>query len=203
MSLSTNAIPKRNQTGDSILVLHGQAQWYAGQTCSRHEKSVTKQMDRLGIENFLPCYEKISRWKDRRVRLRLPLFPGYVFVRIALKDQLKVLQVPGIVRLVSFSGHPTAIPEQEILGLKRGLSSGVSVKPYPYLKAGQLVVVRSGPLAGLSGQLVRRKLKDRIVISLDSIMQSFIAEVSLDDIEIIQESRTSLAARRELSESRF
>jgi len=134
--------------------------------------------------------------------LQLPLFPGYIFVHIAVKDQLKVLQIQGVVRLVSCSGHPTAIPEREIASLKRGLSSRVSVEPYPYLRAGQVVRVRSGPLAGFSGHLLRTKLKERIVISLDSIMQSFIAEVALDDIEIAKEGKPSLATRRELSESR-
>jgi transcription antitermination factor NusG len=135
------------------------------------------------VEHFLPLYERVSRWKDRRVRLELPLFPGYIFVRIALRDQLKVLQIPGIVRLVGFNGRPAALSETEMTTLQTGLS-GVKAEPYPFLKEGQIVRIRSGPLGGLSGYLVRRKQKERIVISIDSIMRAFIAEVSLDDIEI-------------------
>jgi transcription antitermination factor NusG len=190
MSFTANFLTHEPGVEDplSIVVPHSQAQWYAGQTCARHEKSVAKQMDRQRIEHFLPFYEKVSRWKDRHVRLQLPLFPGYIFVRIALRDRLDLLQIHGVVRLVSFNGHPTALSEAEMSVLQRGLASGLSVAPYPFFKSGQLVMVRSGPLAGLTGYLVRRKQKNRIVISFDSIMRSFVAEVSLDDIEILSAS---------------
>src|SRR5271157_5605311 len=74
--------------------------WYAAYTCANHEKRVALQLERRSLECFLPLYESVRRWKDRRVRLELPLFPGYVFVRLALRDRLQVLQVPGVARLV-------------------------------------------------------------------------------------------------------
>src|SRR5215467_6299859 len=76
--------------------------WYAGCTSARHEKRVGVQLAERGIEYYLPLYESVRRWKDRRVQLRLPLFPGYVFVRIALRERLRVLTVPSIARLVGF-----------------------------------------------------------------------------------------------------
>jgi transcription termination/antitermination protein NusG len=129
-------------------------------------------------------YESVIRWKDRRVRLQLPLFPGYMFVRIALRDRLNVLQIPGVTRLVSFCGRPASLCDEEIAALQRGLFCGVQVEPCPFLDVGQLVKVRSGPLAGFSGYLLRRKHKDRLVISIEAIMRSFTAEISLHDIEI-------------------
>jgi len=204
MKATSKVNPKTNQTGNliSIMAQQGQAHRYAGQTRSRNEKSVAKQMDKHDIEHFLPLYDKISRWKDRQVRLQLPLFPGYILVRVSLKDQINILQIPGMVRLVRFSGHPTVIAEAEIVALKRWLSAEVSIEPYPYLKSGQLVVVQSGSLAGLSGHFMRRKLANRIVISIDSIMRSFIAKVSLDDIEIAKKPRAFVPGQGELPESR-
>lgn len=161
-----------------------EVQWYAAQTRSRHEKSVAEQMERRGVEHFLPLYEKVSRWKDRRVRVQLPLFPGYIFVCMALRDRLNVLQIPGIARLVGFCGRPAALSDAEMATLRRGLCSGIGVEPYPFLEVGQRLEVRSGPLAGFSGYLVRKKQKDRIVISVEAIMRAFTAEISLDDIEI-------------------
>src|ERR1700693_4802168 len=79
--------------------------WYAAYTCAQHEKSVAKQLELRSIECFLPLYEKMSRWKDRRTKVQLPLFPGYVFVRLYLEDKLRALQVPGLVRLVGFDGR--------------------------------------------------------------------------------------------------
>src|SRR5581483_10060340 len=69
--------------------------WYAAYTCANHEKSVAKQLEARSVEPFLPVYEKLSRWKDRRVKVQLPLFSGYVFVRMRLEEKLRVLQVPG------------------------------------------------------------------------------------------------------------
>jgi len=158
--------------------------WYAAYTCSRHEKRIAEQLKQRSVEHFLPVYETVRRWKDRRVRLQLPLFPCYIFVRVAPRDQLQVLQVPGVVRLVGFNGRPTVLSETEMLVLRRALSSGLRTEPHPYLTVGRIVRVRSGPLCGLTGRLVRRKQDCRIVISIESIMRSMIAEVSLDDIEI-------------------
>jgi transcription antitermination factor NusG len=157
--------------------------WYAAYTCARHEKRIAEQFEQRSIERFLPLYETVHRWKDRRVRLQLPLFPGYVFVRIALLDQLKVLKVPGVVRLVSFNGRPVPLPELEISALQRGLSSGLRAEPHPYLAPGRRVRIKAGPLCGLSGKLLRRKENYRIVISVDSISRSITCEVALEDVD--------------------
>src|SRR6266853_2679696 len=76
--------------------------WYAAYTKANHEKQVTQQLEQRSIEHLLPLYESVRRWKDRRIRLQMPLFPGYVFVHFALCDRLQVSQIPGVVHLVSF-----------------------------------------------------------------------------------------------------
>src|SRR5437016_7105380 len=84
------------------------AQWYAAYTSANHEKRVSEQLGMREVEHFLPLYPSVRQWKDRRVKLDMPLFPGYVFVRMALRDRLQVLQVPGVARLVGFDGTPAA-----------------------------------------------------------------------------------------------
>lgn len=156
--------------------------WYAAYTCAQHEKRVTKQLEERCVESFLPLYETVRRWKDRRVRLQMPLFPGYVFVRLALRDRLQVLQVPSVVRLVSFNGIPTALPEEEMESLRNGLRSGICAEPHPYLKVGKRVWIKSGPLQGMRGILVRKKNAIRVVVSLDLIMRSVAVETDLADL---------------------
>src|SRR5712671_437410 len=125
--------------------------WYAAYTCANHEKRVREQLEQRSIESYLPVYEAVRRWKDRRMRLQLPLFPGYVFVRMAMVDRLRVLQVPSVVRLVGFNGHLAALPDTEIDALKNGLLNGVRAEPYPFLTAGRRVRVISGPFEGIAG----------------------------------------------------
>jgi len=157
--------------------------WYAAQTYANHEKRVLEQLSQRSVEAYLPLYASVRRWKDRRVRLDLPLFPGYVFVRLALRDRLRTLQTPGVVRLVGFGGQPTALPDQEIDALRQGLARAIRIEPHPYLKVGRRVRVTTGPLQGLEGILARKKNSSRFVISLDLIMRSVAAEIDVAELE--------------------
>ena len=156
--------------------------WYAAYTNANHEKRVSEQLGVRNVEHFLPLYASLRRWKDRRVMLELPLFPGYVFVRTALQNQMQVLQVPGVARLVGFDGAPAALPEDEIETLRTSLGNKVRAGPHPYLTTGRRVRVQAGPLAGLTGILLRRKSGTRLVITVDLIQRSVAVEVNEDDL---------------------
>jgi transcription antitermination factor NusG len=117
------------------------------------------------------------------MRLQLPLFPGYLFVRMAVVDRLRVLQVPGVVRLVGFNGQLAALPDGEIEGLKNGLAGGVRAEPHPFLTAGHRVRVKRGPFEGRQGILLRRKGKLRLILSIELIMRSVVIDIDIDDVE--------------------
>ena len=133
------------------------ANWHAAYTHARHEKKVAQQLDERGIEHFLPLYHSLRQWKDRRKQLDLVLFPGYIFVRLATPERLRVLQLSGIVRFVQFNGQPVVLPATDIEALRSGLSEGVHAEHHPYLTVGRRVRVVHGPLAGARGILVRVK----------------------------------------------
>jgi len=160
-----------------------ESHWYAAYTSPRHEKKVAQQMEGSRIQCFLPLYRSVRRWKDRRKQLDLPLFPGYIFARFALRDRLQVLQLPGVVQLVGFSGKPAPLPDAEIESLRNGLTGNLRVEPHPYLQVGKRVRVHSGPMAGLEGILIRRKEKFRVVLSIHLIQRSVAVEVDEADVE--------------------
>jgi transcription antitermination factor NusG len=160
-----------------------QPRWYAAYTRANHERRVADQLAERGVENFLPQYESVRKWKDRRVRLHLPLFPGYLFVHIALQNRLNVLQVPGVAWLVSFAGRPVPVPEEEFAKIREFMSQGLRVEPHPFLTVGRAVRVKSGPLAGMQGILLRRKGNFRVVISIELIQRSMAVEVSGFELE--------------------
>jgi transcription antitermination factor NusG len=144
---------------------------------------VADQLVGKGVEFFLPLYEAQHRWKDRLKRVELPLFPGYLFVQMPLKERLRVLEVPGVAGLVSFAGQPAPLDDNEINILRQGLTSALKAEPHPYLKTGTHVRVKAGALAGIEGILVRRKDSLRLVISVDLIMRSIAVEVPMADVE--------------------
>ncbi len=158
--------------------------WYAVYTNSCHEKRVEQQMYQRGIECFLPLYKSVRRWKDRRKELELPLFPGYVFVYLKLKERIAILQLPGVIDFVSCGARPAALHEYEIEALRKGLHYACA-QPHSGLLVGRRVRVHSGPLAGLEGILIRKKDKLRVVISIDLINRSIAVEVDEDTIEPI------------------
>jgi len=168
-------------------------QWYAVYTRSRHEKQVHAQLQGRSIQSFLPLYETIHRWKDRKMRVQLPLFPGYVFVRIMLDRQLEVLQVPGVARIVGFNGRPVAMKESDIETVQRSLSLGTQFKPCAYLAAGSRVRINSGPLIGLEGILVRARNRVRVVVSICLLERSVEVDVGLSGLEPV----TEIGARHE------
>jgi len=157
--------------------------WYAIYTRSRHEKRIQGRLDHQALESFLPLYQAVHRWKDRRMLVSLPLFPGYLFVRMVLPEHRRpVIAVPGVVSLVGRPGCPTPIADHEIEGLRLGAIRGQSMMPHPFLTVGRRVRVLRGPLADLEGILVRRKGKSRLILSIQLIARSVALEVEASDV---------------------
>src|SRR6266567_4547778 len=159
--------------------------WYAAYTCANHEKCVAAELRARNVEHFLPLYTSVRRWRDRRVQLELPLFPGYVFARLALRNRLRVLQIPSVVRLVGFKGLPTALPDEEMETLRSGLGCGLRAQPHPFLTGGRRVNITAGPFAGLQGILLRRKGRYRVVLSVEMIQRSIVVDVDTADLELM------------------
>jgi len=166
--------------------------WYAAYTRAQHEKRVAEQLAERTVEHFLPLYASVRRWKDRRVQLNLPLFPGYVFVRLALLDRLRVLQIPSVVRLVGFGGLPTALPDRQVDLLRAGLGGQLRSEPHPFLTVGRRVRVVRGPLTGLEGILRSKKNNFRFVASFELIRSAFAVNVDAADVEPLQAAQKVL-----------
>lgn len=158
--------------------------WFAVHTRSRHEKSASEQLRSRQVETFLPLYKSTRRWRNGDHDVQLPLFPGYTFVHIPLKDRLHVLKVPSVVRLVGFNGVPVPLEDQEVEGLRCALASGVGVAPHPYLTAGRRVRITAGPLNGQHGILVRRKGALRVIISIELIQRSVLVDLGINELEL-------------------
>ncbi|HUK42752.1 MAG TPA: UpxY family transcription antiterminator [Candidatus Acidoferrales bacterium] len=160
-----------------------ETRWYAAYTSANHEKRVAEQLAQRSVEHFLPLYSSTRRRKDRQVNLQLPLFPGYVFLQIPLRERLRVLQIPSVVRLVGFGGIPTALPEEEIASLRRAQAERVPLQPHPFLRVGRHVRITAGPLAGREGILKRWKGFLRVLLSIELIQRSVLVDVDVSAIE--------------------
>lgn len=181
-------VPAVLETCKEVLGRTAPERWLAACVRSRHEKKVAAQLENNALQCFLPLYESVHRWKDRRATVSLPLFPGYVFARIAPAERMRILTTPGVVKLVTFQGQPAAIPEAEIDSLRTLCANEVRMEPHPYLKAGRRVRIKSGPFTGIEGILLRRKGHFRFVLSLDLIARSVAVEIDICDLSPVLES---------------
>lgn len=159
------------------------APWWALYTRHQHEKVVAEMLAAKGFEVFLPVYDSIRRWKDRRKVLSLPLFPCYVFVRGRLDRRLQVVSTPGVHMLLTKGEQIAVIPEEEIGSIRRAVDGSFRVEPHPFLKCGERVRVTRGSLEGVEGILVRKKNLYRLVLSVDMLAQSVGVEVDASDVE--------------------
>lgn len=166
---------------------HMTQNWFAVYTAPCHEKRVAQQLSLREIEYFLPLYHARRQWKDgSKVNLSLPLFPGYIFARIRRKERVRVLEVPKVVSIVQgLNREPAQLPDSEIEALRSGLQV-LPAEPHPFLRVGQRARIKTGPLAGREGLLVRKKNSARLVLTLELIMQSIALEIDADNLEPLE-----------------
>ena len=160
------------------------ARWYVACTFSRHEKVIADRLRSKGVDTYLPLYWAVRTWGQRRVNLEVPLFPGYVFVKTELTRKARILEHPGIIRFVGFNGTATPIADEDMERLRTSLSA-CKAEPYPYLRAGKRVRIKTGPLLGVEGTIVRRKGAIRLVVQIDLIQRAVLLELDAVDAQLI------------------
>jgi transcription antitermination factor NusG len=160
--------------------------WCALYTRHQHEGTVAKILSSKGVGVFLPTYKTVHRWKDRNKQLELPLFPGYVFFTYEAERRIQVLSTPGVHTILTTGQNlPAVIPAEEILAIRRAVESPLGVAPHPYLKGGDVVRIKSGPLEGLEGIVSCSKRTFRVVLSVEMLGKSAAVEIDAGVVEHI------------------
>jgi transcription elongation factor/antiterminator RfaH len=161
--------------------------WYVLHTKSRHEKVVNDLLLKKSVEAYLPLITVRSKRRDRKVMIRIPLFPGYVFVKTDLhpNSHLEVVKTAGAVRLIGSNRGPVPVPDQTIDSLQIMVDSNHPVTTGHRLKTGDKVMVVFGPFAGVVGTFARYGGKGRVIVNIEALGQYAGVEVSEDDIEVI------------------
>jgi transcription antitermination factor NusG len=164
-------------------------EWYALYVQVNHEREVVKRLEQRQVGCFLPTMETWSKRRDRRKRIQLPMFPGYVFVHVLLDSSanLTIVKTPGALSLVHNSDGPLSIPSYQVENLQTMVCSAQPLQVHAYLKEGELVHVVRGPLSGCIGILSRiDPRKGRLIVSVDIIKKSVSVELDLEDVEPVK-----------------
>src|SRR5262245_42181296 len=168
-------------------------QWYAVQLRPRSEKMVALHLRDKGYEEYLPLYRSRRRWSDRMKEVDLPLFPGYIFCKFDVTNRLPILVIPGVISITGCGKVPLPIPEGEISAVRRIVTSSMPYGPWPSMRVGQAVRVRSGPLEGLEGRILELRNTYHLVISVTMLSRSVSVLIDRSDVVPIAESKLKAA----------
>lgn len=160
--------------------------WYALFVKSRHEFVTSEQLQKRGVEVFLPLISKTRRWSDRNKSVRFPLFPGYIFVHVrpSAETFLNIVRAHGTVSFVTQEpGRPTQVDPQEIQSLQLMLDAGSNLDIYPHLCEGTRVCVKQGPLKGAEGILMKKDDQQTFHVNINILGRSIGMTINPEDLD--------------------
>jgi transcription antitermination factor NusG len=165
--------------------------WYALQIKTRQEKDVERLLQGRGYITFLPTYESIRSWSDRKRKISLPLFPGYLFCRLDVNHRLPVLQTPGVFRITGTGQAFTPVEPSEIESIERAIRLKVRCEPCPFLKVGRKVRIVEGSLRGMEGILLEVRKQFRLVVSVQLLQRSVALELDTAAVETAENTNAA------------
>ena len=160
-------------------------QWFAFSVTPRLTEPILIALETKGFECFTPFQTVIRQWRDRTSRARVPAFPGYIFVRLDLRFRLPVLMTPGVRWIVGYGRQPVPVDDEEIRALQRVMRSGLPAESSSALSSGDRVQLTDGPLAGLSGMLIKHKTGDRVLVQVTLINRALAVDVDSNCVRLV------------------
>ncbi len=162
--------------------------WYAVHTRSRHEDRVHLGLMQKAFHAFLPKMEVWSQRKDRRKKILIPMFPGYLFVELSsLRNETRVdvLKTFGVVRILGKprGAEPLPIPDEKIDAIQRIVQSKVEVQQFQYPKVGEPARIIDGPFKGVEGLVIRTDYEKELFVIAIELLQRSVA-IKLEGFQI-------------------
>jgi len=153
--------------------------WYALYTKPRAEKKAYIDLVKAGVETYLPLRKELKQWCDRKKWIEIPVINSYIFVKISANEFKQIVETNNIITFVSFHGNAAPIPDREIETMKRVVENSLSISVETgNLKKGKKITFESGPLKGISGEIINTKGEKKLYIRLKNA--GFTLVVNLD-----------------------
>jgi len=165
--------------------------WYAIYTKSRHERKANTGLIQKKITTFLPEVQVWSSRKDRKKKISVPLFPGYLFFETPTLDnetRLAVLKTSGVVRILGKkeNSEPLAVPDEKIEAIRRFTKNDIQIFNLQAPQVGEAVRIIDGPFSGIEGVIISRdSQKDLFVLNIEILHRAVAVEMEGFQIEKI------------------
>jgi transcriptional antiterminator RfaH len=158
--------------------------WYPVYTQPRAEKKAYQALTGKGIETYLPLQRQLKQWSDRKKWVEEPFLKSYIFVNIAQREQQDILMTKGISRFLYFMGRPASMPDRQITELKLLMASPYELEiTEEHLHPGEKVVIKAGPLKGMTGEIVLQRSQKQLILRIESLGCSIVVHVAASYIE--------------------
>ncbi|QEC77936.1 UpxY family transcription antiterminator [Mucilaginibacter ginsenosidivorax] len=158
--------------------------WYPVYTQPRAEKKAFQALTDKGVEAYLPLHRQLKQWSDRKKWVEEPFIKSYIFVNIAQHEQADILMTKGISRFLYFMGKPASMPTRQITELKLLMASPYELEiTEENLQTGEKIMIKAGPLKGMTGEIVSQRSQKQLILRLESIGCSIIVHVAASYIE--------------------
>ncbi|MBC8345109.1 MAG: UpxY family transcription antiterminator [Candidatus Marinimicrobia bacterium] len=151
--------------------------WIAVRSKPRAEKVAFEQLEKKGIQAYLPLVRQKRKWSDRMKWVELPLLPGYLFAKVELKNSIFVLQTYGVSTVVKFGGEVAVVHESVVKSIRLALEGGYALEPTEYFTKGDEVVVIEGPMKGTKGIVSDVKGEEKLIIKIDALQQAIAVHI--------------------------
>lgn len=157
--------------------------WFVAHTRPRCEKQVADFCAESGLSHFLPLFPSVRNYPGKKVVFYKPLFPGYVFLELRSEDLQRVKQYRHVARLLEPGDQAEFV--SQLSDIRLALESEREVRLAPNITEGRTVQIRSGPLRGLEGVVLRRAGITEVVLRLDFIGEAAAVKVEANELELV------------------
>lgn len=161
-----------------------QRNWLALYTKPKQEQKAELQIERYGIQVYLPMITRLSKWSDRTKKIREPLIKGYIFVYANEKERLQALENPSVVRCLLENGRPAVIPEYQIDNLKHFVKEEFEYKIVNAITPGMRVRIKSGAFKDVTGVIVQENGNNALAVSIELLNRTVLSYLS--DLSIVE-----------------
>lgn len=162
--------------------------WFVMRTKPRNENKVFLQVQKKNIEIFYPVLPMIKIWSDRKKKIFLPMFPGYLFVYGDEEERYNAIaNTSGAMGYLMYAKKPAVVTQKEINSIKLSLAEPERVKVDKMsIRQGDLVEITNGPFAGLMGFVVEFRGTYKIVVNIIELNASINIELLQSEMKLIK-----------------
>jgi transcription termination/antitermination protein NusG len=196
MESMTNEYSQPEGPTEVSQALEARGNWFALSVNVRHEKVISELLRNKGFETFLPLYKRRHHYTRRLREFELPVFPGYLFCHTDLTRRLPIMTTPGVIRFVGAGRTPIPVDNKEITALKKAVEAGVAMFPHHFWQPGEIGRIRTGPLAGVEGVVIKSKQSMRLILGVTLLQRAVTLEIDSSCVVLVANASASAGNRR-------